>query len=709
MANDIINALGKGTLLTSARRTYRIEDVLGAGGFGITYLVSSEIMVDNVPVVTYFALKEHFIKKVCERRDSMVCSTSNNSKDVEQSRENFLSEARRLNKLSASHNNIVKVNESFSANETAYYVMEYIDGPSLRTVIKSNGNKPLTWEEAMKIIKPIADAVSYLHDNRLTHLDIKPDNIILDTKKNNRPVLIDFGLSKHYDKKGEATSTIRITGCSDGYSPVEQYVGITSFSPRSDMYALAATLLFLLTGKDPVVATELTAEKIKNSLEKRVPESVLPGIIKALSRQPEDRFGSIKEFINTISSPMVTADPDNPRTEHTTNNEATVRLDNNKPKKKKIVKIAAAICSVIALIFIGYFGFSYLFDGSYLKLPDGSRFYGQLDDEGNPHGKGRLIDTSGKEFEGSWKNGEFVTGILRTPEYEYEGTFENMIPSGYGSAVYLDGRKYVGHWEAGEWNGLGKFTSENGDIRFGLFVKGNLSNPQPFTIGEKVYGIDVSKWQRQIKWKELYLPADENGIVSTAGGDYMQPVLYAVIKATDGTDVDDYYDRNYINAKQCGITCGAYHFLTTKKSVDEQVKGFIETAHLEEGDLPPILDLELPHDVMMNNRKEICDMALSWLDKIESHYGVRPLIYTYYSFIRDYLTDPRFDNYDYFIAYHRSELPNVKNWIFWQFSENVRTPAIPDNSVDTDIFKGDYSEFQKYLKRNGIKQIKEGD
>lgn len=300
MEKNVINALKKGDTLTSSKRTYHIEEILGAGGFGITYKVSSEIMIDNVPIVTFFALKEHFLKKACERIDSKVCPTSNNTEDVEKSRDNFLSEATRLNRLSASHNNIVKVNENFKANDTAYYVMEYIDGPSLRTVINQRGNKPLPWEDALEIIKPISDAVSYLHDNRLTHLDIKPDNIILDTRKHNRPVLIDFGLSKHYDKNGEATSTLRITGCSDGYAPIEQYVGITTFSPKADVYALASTLLFLITGKDTLIATELNESKIRESLSDKVPEYAVQGIVSALRKQPEERTSSVKEFLNSL-------------------------------------------------------------------------------------------------------------------------------------------------------------------------------------------------------------------------------------------------------------------------------------------------------------------------------------------------------------------------------------------------------------------------
>lgn len=87
MGNQNSDALPIGTLLNSGKRVYRIVEVLGAGGFGITYKVSSEIMVDNVPIVTYFCLKEHFVKKVCERRDSKVYSSTNSSGDVEKSKQ----------------------------------------------------------------------------------------------------------------------------------------------------------------------------------------------------------------------------------------------------------------------------------------------------------------------------------------------------------------------------------------------------------------------------------------------------------------------------------------------------------------------------------------------------------------------------------------------------------------------------------------------
>lgn len=705
MGNQISDALPIGTLLNSGKRIYRIVEVLGAGGFGITYKVSSEIMVDNVPIVTYFCLKEHFVKKVCERRDSKVCSATNSTGDVEKSKQNFLSEAKRLNKLSASHSNIVKVNEYFTANDTAYYVMEFIDGPSLRDLLKKQGNKPLSLDKALSLLLPIAEAVDYLHKNRLTHLDIKPDNIIIDTQKENRPVLIDFGLSKHYDKKGEATSTIRVTGCSDGYSPIEQYVGITSFSPNADVYSLAATLLFLLTGTDPKIATELKEDDIKRMLTNSVPDCVLDAIVKALKRQPEERTESVSRFVQSIQGDVSSVKDDAITTTTVDTGGKTVRIESSlKSKHRPSNRVIGLIIACLAAFAIAGVGVYFLSSHEpYEKLSDGSKFFGTLNSEGLPEGDGRMVCQNGNILSGTWENGELTSGSLTTTEYDYAGQLMNRMPMGYGMASYKDGRVYTGHWQNGQWNGLGKLVSVQNTISFGIYQNGNLINPQPFNVGAKVYGIDVSRWQKHIDWENLYLPASPAGDVSTAGGEYMQPALFAFIKATDGQDEDAWFERNYQGVRKCGITYGAYHFLTTKCSVDVQVEKYISIAKLSKGDLPPVLDLELSNEVMKNHRKEVCDMALEWLEKVEKHYGVRPIIYTYEYFIIDYLSDPKFDNYDFWVAKHRNEPPTVRRWNFWQFTDKAKVPGINQNTVDVEIYNGDYSEFKEYINRKGIR------
>lgn len=232
---DFKYALPVGSLLRSPNREYRIEKVLGVGGFGITYKVSATLVYQNVPIFTYFAVKEHFLKDACERdagSAGVVYSRPSKAR-VEESRKDFLSEAERLNALSGQVDNIVPVSEVFEANNTVYYVMEYLNGGSLSDIVKAGG--PLPEQRALEIIEPVARAVAFLHSHRINHLDIKPDNIMFKTTPDGSkiPVIIDFGLAKHYDGNGRPTSTVRVQGCSDGYAPVEQYAGLNTFVPQA--------------------------------------------------------------------------------------------------------------------------------------------------------------------------------------------------------------------------------------------------------------------------------------------------------------------------------------------------------------------------------------------------------------------------------------------------------------------------------------------
>lgn len=264
-ANNIIKP---GYILKSPVYSYRIEKVLGTGGFGITYLASASIKVGNVSARINFAVKEHFMSSDCERDgDTYSVIYSKPAKErVENSRKDFISEANRLRKVGVGHDNLVKVNEVFEANNTAYYVMEYLDGVTLREYVKKRG--ALSEDEMLAVMNPVIEVVKYLHQNRMTHLDIKPDNIMITHDENGciRPVLIDFGLSKHYDRDGKPTSTINVLGCSDGYAPIEQYAGVTTFSPASDIYALGATMWFCLTGKDPQKSTDLNDGELVEKL-----------------------------------------------------------------------------------------------------------------------------------------------------------------------------------------------------------------------------------------------------------------------------------------------------------------------------------------------------------------------------------------------------------------------------------------------------------
>ena len=342
-----------GAKLQSPKRVYTVEQVLGQGGFGITYKVSANIRVDNVVARTSFAVKEFFMKESCERdsHDS-VCYSSPVKDKVEESKKDFLAEAQRLNKISLEHPNLIHVNEVFEANNTVYYVLEYLDGGSLRIYVQQHG--PLSEHEALEMMKPIFKAVDFLHQNLMTHLDIKPDNIMLKRDADSgkiTPVLIDFGLSKHYDKNGKPTSTLRVSGCSDGYAPMEQYVGIYSFTPQADVYALAATLFFTLTGKDPVIATELSKDKIVTSLPESVCSKVKEAVVSAMKMRKEERTQSVRLFIENLCIEQ-TSNVENGRfrVEESDISTRKISLDDN--QKKPFIRIAWIFAGALALFCI---------------------------------------------------------------------------------------------------------------------------------------------------------------------------------------------------------------------------------------------------------------------------------------------------------------------------------------------------------------------
>ena len=339
-----------GAKLHSPKRTYTIEKVLGQGGFGITYKVSANLKVDNVTIRTHFAIKEFFMSEACERDEhNSICYSSPVKDKVEESRKDFLAEAQRLNKISLEHPNIIHVNEVFEANNTVYYVMEYLDAGSLRDYVRKQG--ALSEQEALAIMVTIMQAVEYLHQHKMSHLDVKPDNVMLKEDPETGetiPVLIDFGLSKHYDKNGKPTSTVRVSGFSDGYAPVEQYTGIYFFTPQADVYALAATLYYALVGKDPVIASEQTEEKILKNLPKGISDSVKKTILSSMKMQKEERCPSVSIMLADLSASSV-ENAQNEQNENLTKKSNETQVI-KKTHKKHSMRIAWSVAGIIGLV-----------------------------------------------------------------------------------------------------------------------------------------------------------------------------------------------------------------------------------------------------------------------------------------------------------------------------------------------------------------------
>ena len=341
------DVLPVGSVLRSGKREYRVEAVLGKGGFGITYKVSAMEQVGRIPVRVEFAMKEFFMDG-CLRDASGKVSTAATKGEAADGLKDFISEARRLNSLCGQCRNIVPVDEVFEANGTACYVMEFLDGGSLADYVKKQG--ALSVGAAKKILKPVADAVAFLHSNRITHLDIKPGNIMF--RSNGEPVLIDFGLAKHYDRRGNATTTVRTLAYSAGFSPAEQYVGLKQFSPQSDVYALAATFANMLTGKTPPEAIDL--EFSLNDWSVCLPEEARGAVVHAMAYSRKDRTLSVRDFVKELygNEPSVVEKPvSQPAAEPTVESKTEVIGEGKKSTKKWwIIAACVAVAAVVGIV-----------------------------------------------------------------------------------------------------------------------------------------------------------------------------------------------------------------------------------------------------------------------------------------------------------------------------------------------------------------------
>lgn len=196
------------------------------------------------------------------------------------------------------------------------------------------------------------------------------------------------------------------------------------------------------------------------------------------------------------------------------------------------------------------------------------------------------------------------------------------------------------------------------------------------------YGIDVSHHQGQIDWNEVAL--------SSAASEY--PIKFVIMKATEGVSfTDPGYADNITQARKAGFVCGVYHFFDPGISPQKQALHYINTVHLKKGDFAPVVDVERTGRSSGDLQREL----LEFLGLLESHYGVKPIIYSSVKFRKRHLNAPAFDRYPFWVAHYYVVRPETaKPWLIWQFTDHSRVPGISEY-VDFNVFKGSEEEFDK--------------
>ena len=274
---------------TELNNRYVIEDLLGHGGFGITYAAYDKVL--NVRV----AIKEYLPRQLATRGEAQTkvsIFTGEARQQYDYGLRKFLEEAQSIARF-AHHPNVVSARDFFEANGTAYMVMEYVEGVTLKEYLEKKGGR-ISFEEVQAIIMPVMDALREVHQAGLLHRDISPDNIYITTSAQVK--ILDFGAARYF--AGEQSKSLSVI-LKSGYAPEEQYRTAGKQGAWTDVYAVGATIYKALTGKTPPDAFDRKEEDAlepPSRLGVMIPPNAEQALLKALAVSASHRFQTMGEF-----------------------------------------------------------------------------------------------------------------------------------------------------------------------------------------------------------------------------------------------------------------------------------------------------------------------------------------------------------------------------------------------------------------------------
>lgn len=290
---DSTHILRPGTVLN---HKYTLGKILGEGGFGITYLAWDNNMQTKIAIKEFYPANLVMRDTTDESKTQVYTITKAYSNEFHAGLERFVKEASILAKF-FNLQGIVSVKDFFYENETAYIVMEYIEGITLKEYLKRQGGN-LSVEETLGLMKPVMESLAVVHNQKLLHRDISPDNLMVSADF--RVKLIDFGSARYYDTQSDKSMTVVLK---HGYAPVEQYSSNGNQGAWTDVYSLCATMYRMITGKVPDESINRLGNDTLVSirvLSKKIPKHIGAAIDKGLSVMPESRQQSVEELYHEL-------------------------------------------------------------------------------------------------------------------------------------------------------------------------------------------------------------------------------------------------------------------------------------------------------------------------------------------------------------------------------------------------------------------------
>jgi len=325
-----LHCLRKGTRLIGR---YTIEKVLGQGGFGITYLGIDELHEKKVAIKEFFP--QGIVTRNIEYEDAVTVTFVGEKDNYNKGKEKFLKEARIMARFSKDEG-IVKAQDFFEINNTAYIVMEYLEGITLKQYLREN--ERIEPEELLELFVPLIESLDEIHSQGLIHRDISPDNIMV--LLGGKIKLMDFGAVRDYTDFGEKSLSLILK---PGYAPPEQYQTHGVQGPWTDIYALCATMYKCLTGENPPDAIErVMDDNLKEIFEFGIPVSkqMEETIIKGMSISARNRYQNIEEFcedLYALSEETLTLEEEESKVEETLIEEDMKTFSQEAEEEKKYV------------------------------------------------------------------------------------------------------------------------------------------------------------------------------------------------------------------------------------------------------------------------------------------------------------------------------------------------------------------------------------
>ena len=297
-------ALKPGTILEGK---YLVGEMLGQGGFGITYIGFDLLLEQKVAIKEYYPMSTGMVSR--EGHSTVVWSSAMMGKTgTQKGFDSFLKEARKMAKLGGIPG-VVGVKSVFIQNETAYIVMDFIEGETLLKKLQKNG--PMDFDSCVKLMTPIMQALAEVHEHGIIHRDISPDNIMV--RPDGKLILLDLGAAKDLDIQGNDGSVQSSQMVAKhGFSPIEQYSKSGKVGPWTDIYAMAATIYYCCTGILPPPATDRTIDDTL-ACQPRLTQAQFDILADCMRMRPQDRPQSMDTLLQMLTHPQGEAKAEPPK------------------------------------------------------------------------------------------------------------------------------------------------------------------------------------------------------------------------------------------------------------------------------------------------------------------------------------------------------------------------------------------------------------